>query len=331
MHEGLLGTVSRLRWTLLALGALLLLNALITPGFFGVGVREGRLYGVPIDILSHSARVGIIALAMTLVIATGGIDLSVGAVVAVSGALGAWLVTDAGAPWPAAMLAALAAGLALGAWNGALVTLLGLQPIVATLVLMVAGRGIAQLITGGTIMTFRSPAFEFLADGAPLAIPMPIWLFAFAATAIGLGVRRTSLGLFVECVGENSEAARLCGVPSSVVRLGVYSLCGLCAALAGLIECAYIDAADANNAGLGFELDAILAVVIGGTALSGGRFLLSGTVLGAILIQTITKTMYMLDVPAEIAPAPKALIVLAVCVAQSPSLRARLSRWRARP
>ncbi len=313
-----------LLWPALALALLLLFNLCFTPGFFSIDVRDGRLYGTLIDILNHGSKVGLVALGMTLVIATGGVDLSVGAVVAISGALAATMVTTGWSP-AAAIPAALAIGLLAGAWNGALVTLLGLQPIVGTLILMVTGRGIAQLITDGRIITFHNPTLTYIGNGSLARLPFPVTVLAVVLAATTLASRRTALGLFVESVGDNAQAAHLSGVPARAVKILAYCFCGLCAAAAGLIDCSYIRAADANNAGMFLELDAILAVVLGGTALSGGRFSLVGSVLGAILIQTLTKTLYMRNVSADIAPAPKALVVLAVCLLYSPVLRARLA------
>ena len=313
--------VRPLLWPLIALGLLLAFNALCTPEFFSIEVRDGRIYGVLVDILNHGSRVAIVALGMALVIATGGVDLSVGAVAAIAGALTAALVAQAHAPWPVAIVAALAAGLLCGVWNGVLVTVLRLQPIVATLILMVAGRGIAQLITDGLIITFQNQAVEAIGNGSMLGLPSPVSALVVVAVLVALAARRTPLGLFIESVGDNEAASRLAGVPDRTVRIVAYGACGLLAALAGVIECSYIKAADANNAGNLLELDAILAVVIGGTALSGGRFSLAGAVLGALFMQTLTKTLYMQNVSAEIAPAPKAAVVVLVCLCQSPSFR----------
>jgi simple sugar transport system permease protein len=313
-----------LLWPLVALGLLLLANAILSPGFFRLEVRDGRLYGVLVDILNHGSRVAIVALGMTLVIATGGVDLSVGAVAAIAGAITATLVAQNQAPWPVAIAAALAAGLVCGLWNGLLVTRLRLQPIVATLVLMVAGRGVAQLITGGLITTFESPPVAAIGNAGFLGLPVPVSILVVIAVAMVLIARRTPIGLFVESVGNNEAASRLAGVPDRTVKILVYGACGLLAAVCGVIECSYIKAADANNAGNLLELDAILAVVIGGTSISGGRFSLAGTILGALFMQTLTKTLYMQNVSAEIAPAPKAAVVIIVCLLQSPALRRML-------
>lgn len=318
------GTWRKLLLPIVALAVLLGFNALFTEGFFSLEIRDGRMYGTLVDILNHGSKVGILALGMTLVIATGGVDLSVGAVMAVSGAVAASLVVGGYAPG-VAIVSAVLVGMCGGLWNGLLVTLLKLQPIVATLILMVTGRGIAQLITGGLIVTFQDPTLTHVGNGSFLGLPVPVAMLAVVLVAAGLATRKTALGLFIESVGDSAPAARLSGVPDRAVTVFAYMVCGLCAGAAGLIECSYIRAADANNAGMFLELDAILAVVIGGTALTGGRFSLGGSVIGAMLIQTLTKTLYMQNVSADIAPAPKALVVLAVCLLYSPILRAKLS------
>ena len=311
------------RWPIVGLALLLVFNAAATPGFYALELRDGRLFGVLVDILNHGSRVAIVALGMTLVIATGGVDLSVGAVAAISGAIAAIMVAHGHGSWYTAIAAALAVSGLAGLWNGVLVASLRLQPIVATLILMVAGRGIAQLLTDGLIITFEDPALAFLGNGAIGGLPISVWTMIGVLGACTLVTRRTSVGLFIEAVGDNEAAARLSGVSVRAVKVCVYTFCGVCAGIFGIIECSYIKAADSNNAGQLLELDAILAVVIGGTSLNGGRFRLLGTVIGALAMQTLTKTMYMLDVSAEIVPAPKAVAVLLICLLQSE----RISRY----
>lgn len=315
----------------LALALLLAYNAFFTPGFFAVEVRDGRLYGTLVDILNHGSKLGIVALGMTLVIATSGVDLSVGAVMAIAGAVAATMVVQSTVSFPIILACAMGTGLAAGLWNGLLVARLRIQPIVATLVLMVAGRGIAQLITDGLIITTNDDRLAFIAGGSLLGFPLPVALAAGALVVIALITRRTALGLFFESVGDNETASRYAGLDSRGVLLLAYVIAGLCAAIAGLIEASYIRAADANNAGLFVELDAILAVVIGGTALTGGRFYLVGSLFGALFIQTLTKTMYMKDVSADVASVPKAIVVVLVCLFQSPVVRAWFVARRGRP
>jgi galactofuranose transport system permease protein len=324
-----------LRKPIWPLVVLLLLNLAITPSFFAVRVQDGRLYGNLIDILHNGAPTALVALGMTLVIATRGIDLSVGAVVAIAGAAScAWIASapDPAAPSTALVAVALAVGLCvvLGTWNGFLVAVLGIQPIIATLVLMTAGRGLAMLITDGQIITVTNPAFSAIAGGGVLAFPVTAVLAALGYGLVALATRRTSLGMLIESVGINPEASRLAGVRSRAIVWTVYVFSGLCAGVAGLMVSSNVNAADANNAGLWLEMDAILAVVIGGTLLSGGRFSIVGTLLGALTIQTLTTTIYAIGVPPTATLVFKAVVVIAVCLLQSPKARSLLSRRRSR-
>ncbi|HZG13675.1 MAG TPA: ABC transporter permease [Candidatus Bathyarchaeia archaeon] len=323
-------------WPLIVLAALLLFNLLYSPDFFHLVMRDGHLYGSLIDILNFGSPLILVAIGMTLVIATKGIDLSVGSVVAISGAM-ACLTISEGADQQAGGLVLTAIGMSLvlslllGLWNGFLVAGAGIQPIIATLILMVAGRGIAQLITGGQIITVTSPAYEFIGAGSLFALPFSIFIVMAMFLVALLLTRKTALGLFIESVGCNPKASRLAGIRSGMVTVAVYMFCGLCAGIAGLILSSNVSSADGNNAGLWYELDAILAVVIGGTSLNGGRFYLTGTLVGALIIQTLTTTIYMIGVSPEITLVVKAFVVLAVCLIQSESFRKKLvHRWKTR-
>ncbi len=318
-----------LLWPLAALAILLAFNALRDPAFFHLRLVEGRLTGAMIDILNQGAPVILLALGMTLVIGTGGIDLSVGAVMAVAGAVAADQLHSR-APTAAALAAAVAAGLAAGLWKGSLIALVGLSPIVATLILMVAGRGIAQLVSNGEIIDIApDAAILAIGRGSLLGLPVPVLMALGAAAALAGVARLTSLGLFIECVGGNEQASRYAGLAVRSIRLAAYAIMGVLAAIAGLIDAADIAAADANNCGLYLELDAILAVVIGGAALTGGRFSIAGSLLGAIIIQTISTSILRADfggrsVPVELNLIIKATFVLALCLVQSSEWR----RWR---
>lgn len=309
-------------WPLVGLIALVILNLVLNPAFLKITVLDGRLYGLPIDILNQGARGLVLALGMTLVIATGGVDLSVGSIMAVAGAVAAVMLGD-GAPLALALLCGLGVGVLAGAANGLLVARLGIQPIVATLILMVVGRGAAQLITDGEVVIIKSDAFAFVGNGHLFGVPfaplLAIVLFVFAHFFL----RRTAAGLFVEAVGDNEKAARFAGLAAARVKGLTYVFCGLCAGLAGLMAAANIRAADSYRMGENMELDAIFAVVVGGTALTGGRFLLLGAFVGALLLQTLTTTMYNLGVPPAVAPVPKAVLILVVCLLQSDHAR----RW----
>ncbi len=315
-------------WPLVALLAFLALAALLTPNFLSISYSGGRLTGSLIDILKNGAPVMLLAVGMTLVIASGGIDLSVGSIMALSGVAGALLVTEHGAPIPIALAAALGAGLLVGSLNGALVAFGHVQPIVGTLVTLVSIRGVAQALSDDQKVRFDAPLFESLARGTFLALPTPFWLAAGAAAIVALALRVTAFGMYLEAVGVNPRAAFLCGLRVPAIRLLVYAASGLCAALAGLIATADIQEADVANCGLYLELDAILAVAIGGTALTGGRPLLLGSILGALLMQTLRVGLLSASIPEEHSLLIKAVAALAVCFLQTPVFANALRPFR---
>ncbi|WP_225026751.1 ABC transporter permease [Xinfangfangia pollutisoli] len=321
-------TLKRIAPQLAVLAVLAAVVTVFYPDFLSISVSDGRLVGPVIDILKRSAPVALLAIGMTLVIATRGIDLSVGATMAICGAIAAWAV-GAGHGIAAAVGMALAAGAVAGFWNGALVAVVGVQPFVATLILMTMGRGVAQLITEGRILTFTDPGFAFIGSGSVLGLPVPTWIWLAVLLGTALLVRRTALGLLIEAVGINRRASALAGVNATVLLIAVYVAVGLCAALAGLIVTADIRGADANNAGLWLELDAILAVVIGGNSLLGGRFSLLASVIGALIIQTITVGIRLAGFPAEYNLVIKAVLVVVILVLQSPRIAAEIRFWQA--
>lgn len=335
-------SVQAILWPVAALLLLLVFNVVFTPGYLHVQMVDGRLSGYLVDIFRDGSSVMLLAVGMTLVIATGGVDLSVGAIMAIAAVLSASMVTpewnDANlGAWANTLLAdhvglwtgivimvALVASVISGVWNGMLVSVFKMQPIIATLVLMVAGRGIAQLISNGRIFTYAIPQLEYIGKGTLVGLPFSLAIVAgVALLAIAL-TRRTALGLMIESVGDNDVASRASGVPVRRIRFLVYMVSGLCAGVAGLIESTNVSSANANQIGLYAELDAIFAVVVGGTALTGGRFFLVGSIIGAMLIQTLTNTMYAQEVRPEIALIPKALVIVTVCLLQSPTFRQRL-------
>ncbi|MFI6513038.1 ABC transporter permease [Streptosporangium sp. NPDC050855] len=328
----------RLFWPALILVLLLAVNVVFTDGFLSVEMKGGHLYGSLIDIIRFGAPLILVAIGMTLVIATGGIDLSVGSVVAISGALACLQISgledqNAVGGVLAAIGLALVLSLVLGVWNGFLVAGIGIQPIIATLILMVAGRGVAQLITDGQIITINSTPYKLVGGGYWLTVPFGILIVLVVLAVTAFLTRRLALGLLIESVGGNAEASRLAGIRSRGLIILVYTFCGLCAGIAGLMISSNISSADGNAAGLWIELDAILAVVIGGTSLVGGRFSLGGTVLGALIIQTLTTTIYSIGVPPETTLLFKALVIVLVCLLQSPTFRAKVfhRRERGRP
>jgi galactofuranose transport system permease protein len=333
----------RLLWPFVTLVLLLAVNAVFNPGFWQLQWRDGHLYGSVIDILNRAAPLALVALGMTLVIATRGIDISVGATVAIAAAvaalmIGGELVVKDGVqthvsrfPMGVAIVAALAAAALCGLWNGVLVAKVGMQPIIATLILMVAGRGIAQLLTGGQIITVYYAPFFFLGNGFLLGLPFAVFIAAAVWAALHLLMTRTALGLFIQAIGINPAAARLAGVHERLITVCVYAFCGFAAGVAGLVISSNVKSADGNNAGMLMELDAILAVTLGGTLLTGGRFSLAGSVLGALIIQTLTSTIYSIGVPPEINMVVKAAVVFVVMLMQSAEFRAAVRSLAVRP
>jgi galactofuranose transport system permease protein len=328
-------TKHRLFWPAAILVVLLVTNVFFSGGFFKVEFRDGHLYGSIIDILRASAPLGLVALGMTLVIATGGIDLSVGAVVAIAGALACLRISglDDQNSVTGVLLAvglALLLSLVLGVWNGFLVATVGIQPIIATLILMVAGRGLAQLITDGQIITVNSPAYKVIGGGYWLTVPFGILIVLGVLAITAFLTRRLALGMLIESVGGNAEASRLAGIRSRGIIIMVYAFAALCAGVAGLMVSSNVSSADGNNAGLWIELDAILAVVIGGTALTGGRFSISGSVLGSVIITALDITVVTIGVPTNATLLFKAIVVIVLCLLQSPAFRARVLGLRQR-
>lgn len=302
------------------------------PGtFLHISFRDGVPAGAGIDILNYGSVIAILGLGMAPVIAARGVDLSVGSIMAISAAAGAQLVSG-GCPSSLAIGASLAAAALCGAWNALLVTVFRVQPFVATLILMIAGRGIAQIITGSQITTFHNAALEYIGLGRPVWLPLPFpFLLALALlVAAAVALRRTALGLLLEAVGANPEASRLSGVRARSLTAGTYIFSALCAGLAGLIAAANIKAADPFHVGQNMELAAIFGAVAGGTPLAGGRFSLRGAFAGGLLMQCLITTMYARGVRSDVAPLPQALVILAVCIVGSDRIRGLWESRRAR-
>jgi ribose/xylose/arabinose/galactoside ABC-type transport system permease subunit len=329
-------------WPVVALFLILLIDAIFAPGFFKIGILDGHLFGNLIDVVNNAAPLMLVALGMTLVIATGGVDLSVGAVIAISAAMGTVLINPAlgnelitndvlaanttNTPLWLVVLADLGAGTLCGLWNGFLVSRGKISPMVATLILMVAGRGIAQLITNGQIMTVYYKPYWWFGNGFILGLPVSFYIVVLIFIVAWVLVRKTSIGLFIESVGINAKSAYYSGISEKNIKLFAYTFCGFCSAIAGLILSSYIHGCDANNIGLNYELDAIFAVVIGGTLMSGGRFSLMASVIGALIIWTFTITMYTFGVPANALLAGRAVLVLIVILLYSDYTRRFLNR-----
>lgn len=322
-------------WPAIALVLLLVACGIKSPGFLNVTVQDGHLFGQLVDIMRNAATPLLLALGMCLVIASGGIDLSVGAVMAISLAVSlTWIDTAGngsayGVVFTAIILGLLVA-LTIGTFNGFLVTVLEIQPFIATMILMVAGRGIAMLLTKGQITTVTSAPFKAIGSGFFLGIPMPVIIAVGVFIILVLLVRKTAFGMMLESIGINREASRLAGVRANSTTWIVYVVCGLCAGLAGIVYGAPTMAADANNIGLMKEMDAIMVVVLGGTKLDGGRFSLGGTVVGALILASLERAVVIFELPSQTTPLFKAIVLITVCIAASPLLGERIRIRRTR-
>jgi simple sugar transport system permease protein len=320
----------RLLWPLVALALIFAVDGFISPQFFAIRIVEGRLFGNLVDIVYRATPIALVALGMAVVIGTKGIDLSVGAIIAIVGAALDWRI-HAGDPHFVALIVALAVGLLCGAWNGLLVAALDIQPIVATLILMVSGRGVGLLINlafGGADPSFESPLLQGLSVGHLGLVPTRIVVGLALALALWALVRRTAFGLFLEAVGANPKAAELAGVEARAIKFAAYLVCGFMAAAAGVILTADTHTSDPVSIGLYSELDAILAVVIGGGSLNGGRIYLLGAVVGAVVIQALTTSILTSGLPPEYNLVVKAGVVLVVLLLQSARVRAGVARLR---
>ena len=306
----------RAHGTLVALLVLLIFNALVTPNFL-----QWQTLFVNV---SQVATIAIVATGMTLVIATKGIDLSVGAVMALVGALAPLIFTSTfGMEYPALGLAAafvlpLMAAAACGLFNGMMVSFLGIQPIIATLILFISGRGVAQVLTNGNLQTFSNPSFSYLGTGKILDLPFQGWLAIALAAMVFWLVNRTVFGRYLLAIGGNERAASLSGSPVRGVKIGAYVICAVLSGIAGLIVVAINSASDAARNGNLMELDAIAAAVVGGAVLQGGRAPIFGAVLGAVIIQLVKYTLLANGVEDEVALIVKAaIIVMAVYLRQA--------------
>ena len=334
---------SKLAWAVIAELAILAVAGILRPDFFRIeyNATTGMFYGSIVDIINRSSEITIIAMGMTMVIALGGTDISVGALVAVAGAFALkllrWDVTEYPTPgdytvypFVLVILVPLAVCTLMGLFNGILIGKFKLEPIIATLILMVAGRGIAQIATNGKQFTTGYTPFRFIGQGSLFGLPFPIILAVVICTAVMIFVRRTAFGTFVESVGINPSASRVTGLKSGKIIIIVYTLTGFLSGVAGLIYSSRISSCDSNNAGVNYEMDAILAVVLGGTSMTGGKFSLTGTIIGSLIIRTITTLVYYFGITSESIMAFKAVIILVVIIIQSEPVRKRLAIRKSR-
>ena len=316
---------SNLTWSVLALILLIIICTIFDHGFLKLtwNTNTGGLSGPLITMLQESARYLMIATGMTLVISTAGIDLSVGSIMAVSGAAAMQLLTSGVNVWLAILLSLLI-GLAIGCFNGALVSILGLQPFITTLIMMLAGRGLAKVITSGQNTDAGSVAggepLRWIANGFVLGIPVNFVIALLIVALVGVLARKTAMGMMIESVGINAEASRMTGIKPRRILFMVYAISGLLAAVAGLFATASVMRVDVVKTGQDLEMYAILAVVIGGTSLLGGKFSLAGSALGAVIIAMIRKTIITLGIDSAATPAFFAVVVIVICIMQAPKV-----------
>jgi ribose/xylose/arabinose/galactoside ABC-type transport system permease subunit len=298
--------------TLAALLALVVFNLIFTNHFISMQTLNVNLTQV--------ATIVSVGVGMTRVIATGGIDLSVGSMMAISGAIAPLIflgtavhISEIHIAVAVGMVVAVLAAGAFGWFNGWLITRFRIQPIIATLVLFIAGRGIAQVSTNGNLQPFKLGEFQWIGLGRWFGVPVQVVIMIVLVVAAAWVLRRSLFGRQILAIGGNERAARLAGVPVASVKRWVYCISGLCSGIAGLVVIAINSSSDANLVGLGMELDAIAAVAVGGTLLSGGRATVTGTLIGALIIQLVRYTLLANGVPDDVAKLVKAaLIVLAV-------------------
>ncbi|MBO1901031.1 ABC transporter permease [Leucobacter weissii] len=320
-------------WAIAGIIVLLAINTIKDPGYLSIGLNPttGMMTGNLLDILRVSAPIILIALGMTFVIATEGIDLSVGSMMAVGGAVAMQTLSttddpgSVGAMLQAIGLAVLLA-LVLGLVNGFLVSVVGLQPFITTLVMMMAARGIARVVTGGQNTNAQNEPFRQLANGQILGVPTGFVIALGIVVLVALLMRRTALGLMIEAIGVNPHASRLAGIRPKPTLITVYALAAVLASLAGVLNVAEVMTVNPSSTGNLMEMDAILAVVIGGTSLAGGKFSIIGSTMGALLIATLNKTVVFLGVPSAATPAFKAIVIIGLVLLQSDRIRTLVFR-----
>jgi simple sugar transport system permease protein len=302
--------------------------------FFQISIRNGVLYGRIIDILNRGSEIAILAIGMTLVVsASAGTDISVGSVMSLSASFCCMLLAGYGVsstntlamPLIVGVLGGILMGCICGMFNGFLVAFLNVQPMVATLILYSAARAIGLLLCNNLIVYIRDDSFKVF--GSYLGfVPTPIVIAIVCVAIAQLILKKTALGLYIQSVGINKKASRIAGLNSAKIIFLCYVVCGLMAGIAGIVASSRISSADSNNIGLNYEMDAILAVAIGGNSLGGGKFNLLASIIGAYTIQAITTTLYALGVSSDQAPVYKAIIVILIVAIQSTPLRNYLNR-----
>ncbi len=327
-----------------ALLILVIFNLVMDPSFFKVTLGTNNagdpiLSGYLITILNNASELAILAIGMTLVTAaSGGQDISVGATIAIAGSvILRVLCGSAGsrpetmqAPIIVAFLIACVVTMLFGAFNGTLVAYFKIQPMVATLIMFTAGRSIAAWINNNELPIISEPSFGYFGNYIPgIPVPTPVFIAILCMIVIALVLKFTNLGLYVQSVGINSDSSRLNGLNPQFIKFLTYVIMGLCVAVAALIKVSRISTINYSVIAKDIEMDAILAVALGGNALSGGKFSMTASILGAYVIQFLTTTLYKFEVPSDALPAYKAIVVIILVVMSAPVVREKTSRiWK---
>lgn len=331
------------RQIFIPLAALLLLalfNLIMDPSFFKITLGYNSagnpvLSGYLMTILDNGSELAILAIGMTLVTAaTGGQDISVGAAIAISGSVVLRVLCGTNsrpetlqAPIIVAFLVSCVVAMLFGAFNGVLVAHFKIQPMVATLILFTAGRSIAAWINNNELPIISDPSFGYFGNFIPgIAIPTPFFIALACMAVIALVLRFTNLGLYVQAVGINENSSRLNGLNPMFIKFLTFVILGLCVAVAGLIKVSRFSTINYSVIAKDIEMDAILAVALGGNALSGGKFNMTASIIGAYVIQFLTTTLYKFNVQSDALPAYKAVVVIILVVLSTPVVREYLSR-----
>lgn len=329
---------------IIALAALALFNLIADPSFFKITMATNSagnkiFLGNPISILDNGSELAILAIGMTLVTAaSGGQDISVGAAIAISGSVMLRVLCGAGgraekmqAPVIVAFLIAVIVSMLFGAFNGALVAYFKIQPMVATLILFTAGRNIAAWINNNHLPIVNEESFGYFGNYIPgIPIPTPFFIAVICMIIIALVLKFTTLGLYTQSVGINESSSKLNGIRPQFVKFITFVILGVCVAVVALIKVSRINTINYSVIAKDIEMDAILAVALGGNSLAGGKFSMAASVMGAYIIQFLTTTLYKLQVNPEALPAYKAVVVIILVVLSSPAVSKKTAELRAK-
>ena len=328
---------------LAALILLALFNLIMDPSFFKITMGQNAagnpvLSGYLITILDYGSELAILAIGMTLVTAaSGGQDISVGAGIAITGSVILRMLCGKNSrpdelqmPIICAFLIAVLAGMLAGAFNGLLVSWFKIQPMVATLILFTAGRSIAAWINNNELPIVSEPSFGYYGNFIPgIPIPTPFFIAVAVMIVTALLLKFTNLGLYVQAVGINAKSSRLNGLNPTFIKFLTFVLLGVCVAVAGLIKVSRLSTINYAVVAKDIEMDAILAVALGGNSLSGGKFNMTASIIGAYVIQFLTTTLYKFNVKSTALPAYKAIVVILLVVFSAPVVREYISaKWK---